>query len=87
MITEPEKTLFVVLSDFFFYGSGRDVLTLAESLHESGVRCIGLCALDAQARPNYDESYARKLANVGWTVEALTPSALASRVSHWMGST
>ncbi|NCG19311.1 MAG: VWA domain-containing protein [Rhodobacterales bacterium] len=87
LITEPEKTLLVVLSDFFFYGSGRDVLTLAESLHESGVRCIGLCALDAQARPNYDESYARKLANVGWTVEALTPSALASRVSHWMGST
>lgn len=84
LISEPDKTLLVVLSDWFLYGEGNACLELASDLHDAGVRCLGLCALDTDARPVYDEAFARKLAGVGWSVAALTPKKLAEHVARWM---
>jgi hypothetical protein len=84
LVTEPRRTLLIVLSDWYLYGERRACLELAETLHESGVRCIGLCALDTDARPNYDHAFARKLAAVGWQVGAFTPKRLAEQVGKWI---
>lgn len=85
LVSEPDKTLIVVLSDWFLYGEGAACLELASELHDAGVRCLGLCALDTDARPVYDEAFARRLAGVGWHVAALTPAKLAEQVARWMG--
>ncbi len=84
LVSEPDKTLMVVLSDWFLYGEATQCLELASELHDAGVRCLGLCALDTEARPVYDEAFARRLAGVGWSVAALTPRKLAEHVAKWM---
>ena len=47
---------------------------------KSGVRGIGLSALDADCKPIYDERFAKQLAGCGWFVAALTPKKLAEHV-------
>ena len=84
LVSEPDKTMLVVLSDWFVYGEGPASLELASELHDAGVRCLGLCALDSDARPIYDDAFARRLAGVGWHVAALTPTRLAEQVARWM---
>ena len=85
LVRQPEKTLLIVLSDWYLYGERAECLELAREVRESGVRCIGLCALDTDARPNYDQRFARELANAGWDVGALTPRRLAEQVGRWIG--
>jgi Mg-chelatase subunit ChlD len=85
-VTEPRRTVFVVVSDFFLFGDGPQTLALAKELHESGIRCLGLCALDTDGRAVYDEAFARRLAAEGWIVAALTPKRLAEHVAGLIGT-
>lgn len=80
LITEPQRTMFVLLSDWYIWGEQEQCLAMAHALNEAGVTCIGLSALDAQCNPIYDEGFARKLAGCGWFVAALTPKKLAEHV-------
>jgi hypothetical protein len=50
-------------------------------LCESGVRVIGLAALDAVAQPAYDRQMAERCVAAGADVAALTPQRLA----EWLG--
>lgn len=77
---QPERTILVVVSDWFLGAERRQCLELAAQIHEAGVTCLGLCALDADARPSFDERFARELADCGWFVAALTPKQLAEHV-------
>ncbi len=77
LVRDPRRTALVVLSDFFLFGEAGPSLRLAAELHEAGVRGIGLLALDEVGRPQFDEAFAKGLADVGWTVAALTPRRLA----------
>jgi len=85
LITEPDKTLFVVLSDWYIWSGGPACLKLAADLTEAGVHGIGLCALDADNTPIYEERFARELAGAGWFVAALTPRKLAEYVAKQIG--
>lgn len=85
LVTEPDRTILVVVSDWVLFRDHEACLRLAGELHEAGVRCLGLCALDTDARPVYDEAFARQLAGRGWRVAALTPSKLAEQVGRLMG--
>lgn len=80
LITEPEKTIFVLISDWFIWGEVAECLNLAHELSEAGVRGVGLCALDADANPVYDPEFASKLADCGWFVAAMTPKNLAEHI-------
>jgi Mg-chelatase subunit ChlD len=80
LITEPQKTIFVLLSDWYIFGEQQACLAMAQEMTEAGVRGIGLSALDADCRPIYDEKFARDLAGCGWLVAALTPKKLAEQV-------
>jgi hypothetical protein len=79
-ITEPERTLLVVISDWFIWSHKSECLALAQSLHEAGVNCLGLCALNTDVRPVYDTTFAQRLVDAGWFVAALTPKKLVEKL-------
>jgi hypothetical protein len=80
----PRRTLLAVVSDFFLGEPAGLVVGLARDLSDAGVVCLGLCALDAGARPQFDGAVAQALADVGWTVAAVTPERLAELLAAKM---
>lgn len=81
LVTEPQRTLLAVISDWYLLDQHAECLALAQEIHESGVRGVGLCALDTDCRPVFDERFARELAACGWFVAALTPRKLAEHLA------
>jgi len=81
LVSEPERTVLVVISDFFVFGEADKALAVAHELAEAGVRGLGLCALDTTGQAVFDEVFAKRLAAQGWTVAALTPRKLAEHVA------
>lgn len=86
LVTEPHRTVLVMVSDFFLFGESDAALALCRELHEAGVKGLGLCALDTDGRAVFDETFARRLAAAGWHVAALTPRHLAEHVGRLLGS-
>lgn len=80
LVTDPTRTIFVLLSDWYIFGEQDQCLAMAHQFNEAGMTCIGLSALDGECRPIYDEGFARQLAGCGWFVAALTPKKLAEHV-------
>ena len=80
LITEPEKTIFVLISDWFLWQESKQCLAMAHELREAGVIGIGLNALDSASNPVHDERFARELAGCGWFVASLTPKGLAEHI-------
>ncbi|MFT4622478.1 MAG: hypothetical protein ACI8PZ_001134 [Myxococcota bacterium] len=81
-VVEPERTLLVVISDWFVWSHKAECLTLAKDLHDDGIHCLGLCALNTDVRPVFDEVFARGLADAGWFVAASTPRELVGRIGR-----
>lgn len=80
LVREPQRTIFVLLSDWYIFGNQDKCLAMAQKLREDGVMGVGLSALDSECKPVYDESFARQLAGCGWFVAALTPKKLAEHI-------
>ncbi|MHA7134210.1 VWA domain-containing protein [Oerskovia turbata] len=80
-VTNPSRTVVVLVSDFEEGGSVSQLLAGVRRLAESGVRMLGLAALDEAAEPVYDQGTARRLAESGMHVAALTPD----RFAEWLG--
>lgn len=76
LIHDPRKTLFVLLTDLYEGGNGRELVKRIEELVESGVRMICLLALADSGVPSYDEAMANRLASVGVPCFACTPTML-----------
>ena len=72
----------VLITDFFEGAPVERLLSVARRLVESGVTCLGLAALDEQAKPTYDELLAARLVQMGWHVAAMTPGELANWVAE-----
>jgi len=82
IIVEPQKTIVVLVTDFYEgYGEG-PLLTVTKNLVESEVRLIGIAALGSDAFPSYDKSMARKLAGLGMDVLACTPNQLSELIAR-----
>ncbi|MEK8228642.1 VWA domain-containing protein [Oerskovia sp. M15] len=77
-VTHPSRTVVVLVSDFEEGGSVAQLLASVRRLAESGVRLLGLAALDEAAEPVYDQGTARRLAECGMHVAALTRNASPS---------
>ena len=77
------RTLLVLISDFYEGGDSSTLLKTTLRLHESGVKLLGLAALDERAEPDYDHKMAQQLANRGMEIGAMTPDQLA----EWVGRT
>lgn len=85
LVTEPHRTILVLLSDFYVWDEASACIELARELAAAGVQGIGLPALDERGRGVYDERFARELADAGWSVGAMSPQRLAEHVARWLG--
>ena len=78
MVSNPTKTVVVLISDFYEGGSEYELIQRTKALCSEGVRFLGLAALDSAANPIYNHETAQALANVGAKVGAMTPGHLAA---------
>ncbi len=79
-ITEPKRTLFILLTDLFEGGNQAQLVRRLGDMVESGVRVMCLLALSDSGKPTYDESLARKLAALGIPCFGCTPQRLPDLV-------
>lgn len=79
-ITEPKKTLFILISDLMEGGNQGRLIRRMRELREAGVQTICLLALSDQGQPYYDERLARQFARDGTPSFACTPDLLPALV-------
>lgn len=75
-VTDPSKTLFILISDLYEGGNQASLVRRMEELHESGVKVICLLALSDRGTPSYDENLARRISQIGIPCFACTPTLL-----------
>ncbi len=75
-VTDPAKTLFILISDLYEGGNQASLVKRMEELHESGVKVICLLALSDRGTPSYDENLARRISQIGIPCFACTPALL-----------
>lgn len=73
IITKPNDTIVVLITDLYEGGDATQMRRRATELVASGVQLITLLALDDNGAPSYDSSHARFLADLGVPVFACTP--------------
>lgn len=76
-ISQPARSIVVLVSDFYEGGSSSELVSRVKALCESGAKVLGLAALDSGANPNYDREMAARLVRVGAQIGAMTPGQLA----------
>ncbi len=79
-ITDPKKTLFILITDLYEGGNEAQLVRRLGEMAASGVRAMCLLALSDAGAPSYDESLARKLAALGIPCFACTPMRLPDLV-------
>jgi Mg-chelatase subunit ChlD len=75
-ITNPQRTLFLLLTDLYEGGNQSALVKRLEEMAASGVRAMCLLALSDSGVPSYDAGLAKRLANVGVPCFACTPNVL-----------
>jgi Mg-chelatase subunit ChlD len=85
LIENPRRTIIVLISDFFEGAPVERLYAIARRIIGDGATLLGLAALDAGARPRYDENVARQLVKFGAHVGAMTPGELAEWVARKVG--
>ena len=77
LVTQPSRTVFVLVSDFHEGGSVQRLIAAVRRMAEARVTLLGLAALDERAKPDYDRAMAQRLADSGMKIAALTPEHFA----------
>src|SRR5215213_8707047 len=75
-ITDPRKTLFILLTDLYEGGNEAQLVRRMGEMKAAGVKAICLLALADGGAPCYDERLARKLSALGVPCFACTPARL-----------
>lgn len=81
-VENPRRTIIILISDFCEGAPPFKLISNTHHLVESGVKVLGLAALDETANPSYDKEMAEKLVKVGAEIAAMTPGELANWVSE-----
>jgi Mg-chelatase subunit ChlD len=76
-VVSPQRTVVVLVTDFYEGGPATALLASIKRLREAGARVLGLAALDERAEPSYDRQMAERCVAAGAEVAALTPQRLA----------
>ncbi|GIO84859.1 VWA domain-containing protein [Paenibacillus faecis] len=79
-ITEPKKTLFILISDLYEGGNQSRLIRRMREMKEAGVKTLCLLALSDEGKPFYDEQLARAFARDGTPSFACTPAMLPELV-------
>lgn len=77
LVREPQRTIVVVITDFYEGRAEEDLVRQVRTMSESGIRMIGLGALGYNARPEYCRQTAKKCRKVGMDILVCTPEKLA----------
>jgi Mg-chelatase subunit ChlD len=77
LITQPGRTVFVLVSDFCEGASPARLIAAIRRLAEARVKLLGLAALDDRAVPDFDRVMGQRLADIGMKVAAMTPEHFA----------
>ncbi|TBZ05603.1 VWA domain-containing protein [Rhizobium leguminosarum] len=80
-IAEPQRTIFVLVSDFCEGAPAAPLFAAVRRLAGARVKLLGLAALDEAARPAYDRDTAARLVDAGMEIAALTPEHFADWVA------
>lgn len=83
-ITQPRRSIVVLISDFEEGGSLPALYQTVSELAEQGCRLLGLAALDDAANPVYDRQTAQVLQDRGMHIGAMTPEHLAQWLAEVM---
>ena len=78
LVANPQRTVVVLVSDFYEGGSDTELVRRVQALVGAGATVLGLAALDAAANPAYDHDTAARLVRAGAHVGAMTPGQLAA---------
>jgi Mg-chelatase subunit ChlD len=78
LVENPRRTIVVLITDFFEGASQAVLVSRVKALCDQGTTVLGLAALDEEANPAFDRDLARRLADVGAHVGAMTPGQLVA---------
>jgi Mg-chelatase subunit ChlD len=77
LVRQPQRTIVVLITDFYEGRAESDLVAQTRIMADSGMRMVGLGALGYDARPSYNKSTAGKLRKVGMDILVCTPEKLA----------
>jgi hypothetical protein len=80
LITDPKKTLFILISDLYEGGVRAGLLRRMEEMKSNGVKVITLLALSDQGKPDYDPKLAAAISKLGIACFACSPDRLPELV-------
>ncbi|MCR2802731.1 VWA domain-containing protein [Paenibacillus soyae] len=75
-VTEPKKTIFILVSDLYEGGNRTEMIRRLTEMHQAGVKVIALLALSDDGVPSYDEAVAKKLSGYGIPCFGCSPGKL-----------
>ena len=84
LITQPHRTMVVLVSDLCEGGPRKNLYGVARDIIESGAKLVALTALDENATPAYDRTVGQTMADLGAWVGAMTPAKLADFMAQVM---
>lgn len=82
LVENPRRTIVILITDFCEGAPPARLLSTTHSLVTSGVKVLGLAALDDNADPAYDRNLAQQMVALGAEVGAMTPGELAAWVAE-----
>ena len=82
LIDNPRRAIVVLITDFCEGAPVGILFAACKRLIEQGTLLLGLAALDAEAKPQYDHATAAHIAGLGAHVGAMTPGELAAWVAE-----
>lgn len=81
LITNPRKTMFILISDLYEGGVRKGLLRRLSDMHEEGVKVITLLALSDAGKPDYDVNLGKEISKLGIACFACTPDRLPDLVA------
>jgi uncharacterized protein with von Willebrand factor type A (vWA) domain len=85
LISRPEDTLFILISDLYEGGNGQEMLKRVATLVSAGVQVVSLLALSDEGAPFYDHDMAAKFATLGIPTFACTPDQFPELMANALG--
>ena len=85
LITRPQETILVLISDLYEGGDRAEMLKRAATLAGSGVQMVALLALSDDGSPSYDHQVAAAFAELGAPAFACTPDLFPELMAAAIG--
>ncbi|MGB3917548.1 MAG: VWA domain-containing protein [Thiothrix litoralis] len=85
LISRPDDTVFILISDLYEGGNAKEMLKRVATLVASGVQVISLLALSDEGAPFYDHDMAAKFAALGIPTFACTPDQFPALMANALG--